>query len=57
MCKRALRGKKGGHCDWAVEESRGQNVWGKVREVGMGQNMQGLWATIKGRNKIQMAMG
>lgn len=26
----------------AVEEGRGENIWNKVREVGMGQNIQGL---------------
>lgn len=28
----------------AVEEGRGENIWNKVREVGMGQNIQGLWS-------------
>lgn len=39
-----------------VEQSRGENVWDKVREVGTSQNIQGLWDTIKARNKIPMAM-
>lgn len=40
----------------AVEQGRGENVWDKVREVGTSQNIQGLWDTIKARNKIPMAM-
>lgn len=40
----------------AVEQGRGENVWDQVREVGTSQNIQGLWDTIKAKNKIPMAM-